>query len=156
MKRHEYLIPFSRFHRSLLFLALIAKENAPKVKGYPEKVEDKIAYALTFYENDIVPHFEEEKIKVFNHFKGYSEKLDNIILELENERLELTSLFERLKRDKNNEAILYRIGLLLEQHVRKEERVLFQTLQKYAKEELDRLQKELIAQYNQTETPKKE
>jgi hypothetical protein len=137
MKRHDYLIPFSRFHRSLLFLALIAKENAPKVKGYPEEIGDKMNYALTFYENDIIPHFQEEKIKVFNRFKGRSDKLDNIIRELENERLELTSLFDELDKDRNNEVLFYRIGLLLEQHVRKEERQLFQTIQEVAADELD-------------------
>ena len=42
MKRHDKLIPLSRFHRSCLFLALMAKDNAPNIKNYPTEIPENI------------------------------------------------------------------------------------------------------------------
>lgn len=133
MKRHEYLIPFSRFHRSILFLALIAKENAPKVKGYPEQIEDKINYALDFYENQLVNHFETEKREVFDVFRNKDSQVDQLLNEIELERKEIVNLFEKLMKVPDNHTLFFEIGERLEKHVRKEERELFQTIQENLK-----------------------
>ena len=128
MKRHEKLIPYSRFHRKILFLALIAKPNAPNVKGYPTKIDDKISYALAFYENELSSHFLEEESQLFAIYKGQDDELDLLIDDLMNEREEIKSLFEQLFK-KREEAILNELGVSLEKHVRKEERQFFQLLQ---------------------------
>ncbi len=129
MKRHPYLIPFSRFHRSILFLALIAKENAPKVKGYPEKIEDKISYALEFYEEQLLPHFNSERNKVFTVFTGKDSALDELIVSIEEERQIICEGFEELKNDESNFTQFHDLGEKLEKHVRREERELFQMIQ---------------------------
>ncbi len=140
MKRHSYLIPFSRFHRSILFLALIAKKNAPKAKGYPEKIEEKISYALAFYEDQLLPHFESEKNKVFDVFSGKDAELDELILSIKEERRTICELFEELKRDECNFILFHTIGEQLEKHVRREERELFQMIQEKCKKLLSALE----------------
>lgn len=127
MKRHEKLIPLSRFHRSCLFLALIAKENAPKIKGYPTGVQDKITYAISFYEVQLIPHFEQEEL-LWHQVANKSETLKKIIDALTTERKVLIGLFKQLKQYRL-ESTLFTLGELLEKHVRKEERILFQQIQ---------------------------
>ncbi len=127
MKRHESLIPLSRFHRSCLLLALIAKENAPAVKGYPKVLAEKIAYANTFFEEQLSPHFEYEQ-GLWDYVKDKSTEINEILIELETERAELISLFNKLAKSKDAHTF-HTIGHLLEKHVRKEERVLFQQIQ---------------------------
>ena len=139
MKRHPSLIPFSKFHRDILFLALIAKKNAPQVKSYPTDIEGKIDYSISFYDKKLLPHFSKEETRLFKTLKGRFEKLDEIIAELEQERAEIKILFEKLKAGKEANT-LHQIGSLLEMHVRKEERVFFQSIQDFLfPEELDKL-----------------
>lgn len=133
MKRNKVLIPLSRFHRSCLFLALISKENAPEVKGYPTDMVGKIEYALSFYQGPLQKHFEVEE-KLWKYVEPKSEKLEVTISDLTKERKVLHSLFNELLTDKT-ESCLNQIGTLLEKHVRKEERVLFQQIQSDLTEE---------------------
>ena len=128
MKRHEKLIPYSRFHRQILFLALISKSNAPEVKGYPAEIQDKIDFALDFHKNELSSHFSEEKTKLFDQYQGRDNEIDELIEDLIKEREEIKLLFQELKL-KREEPILNKLGDLLEKHVRKEERQFFQLLQ---------------------------
>lgn len=128
MKRHEKLIPYSRFHRKILFLALIAKENAPKVKGYPTESEDKINYALSFYKEELTAHFKLEQLKLFDFYINKDKEVDLLIKELIAERSEINNLFQSLSVNRK-ETTLHQLGELLEKHVRKEERKFFQLVQ---------------------------
>lgn len=139
MKRHPALIPLSKFHRDILFLALIAKANAPDVKGYPKTIEGKIEYALDFHEGKLKPHFQKEATRLFAPLEGRFEQLDAIIGELRAERKTIYQMFGHLKADRK-EKQLNALGALLEKHVRKEERIFFQTIQDLlSPEELDKL-----------------
>lgn len=138
MKRHDYLIPFSRFHRSILFLALIAKKNAPNVKGYPSKLEDKVDYALSFYQNELCNHFEVEEKEVFNRFFNINDEVDLLINEIKLERENICKMFELLKQKPRDFDNFHKLGALLEKHVRKEERQLFQLLQAKLESELNK------------------
>lgn len=128
MKRHEELIPYSRFHRKILFLALIAKKNAPAVKGYPTETEEKINYALTFYKQELKDHFLTEENELFKTYENQDKEVDLLINELKKERATLKLLFQSLENTKE-ETTLNRLGELLEKHVRKEERSFFELLQ---------------------------
>lgn len=129
MKRHKKLIPYSRFHRQILFLALISKSNAPEVQGYPKDIQEKIDFALSFYKNELSLHFSEEKNKLFDQYQGQHNEVDELIEDLLKEREEIKLLFQRLLLEKK-ESILNKLGDLLEKHVRKEERQFFQLLQR--------------------------
>jgi len=127
MKRHESLISLSRFHRSCLFLALIAKPKAPAIKGYPTEISAKISYALMFYQNELLPHFEIEE-RLWNYVAPKSKALTELIAVMTTERAQLNESFSVLADDQSEEN-LNSMGLLLETHIRKEERALFQQIQ---------------------------
>lgn len=133
MKRNPALIPLSHFHRRILFLALIARKNAPAVKGYPETVEGKIDYALDFYQEQLIPHFRKEE-KLWTYFGDRYKTIDALIGELRAERAQIHDMFTNLKSTKTR-LQLEEIGPALERHVRREERELFQKIQEVASEE---------------------
>lgn len=140
MKRHEALQPLSRFHRSVLFLALVAKPNGPAVKGYPTDHEGKVDFALSFYHHKLVPHFTHEETQLYPAVQDQDPQIAQLVQELLAERRQLKALFAELAQERPV-ATLNEIGLLLEKHVRKEERQLFQKIQDVVDEEaLRRLQ----------------
>lgn len=129
MKRHASLVPLSRFHRSVLFLALISKKNAPPIKGYPTTVIEKKNYALAFFEHKLEAHFQFEEEKLLPNIRGKNKELDELSDEIVRERLELRKFFKALRYGNNPEAELNNLGVALEKHIRKEERQLFQKIQ---------------------------
>lgn len=129
MRRHSVLIPLSRFHRSVLFLALLAKENGPALKGYPHDWPGKRSYALKFYEEQLLPHFEREEKELFPLAAAQNEALAQLVKSLKEERTQLAQYFEQLAHPDAEESILHPLGLLLEKHIRKEERQFFQQIQ---------------------------
>jgi iron-sulfur cluster repair protein YtfE (RIC family) len=133
MKRHDSLIPLSRFHRSCLFLALIAKPNAPTVKGYPTELAEKIDYAIAFYQKQLIPHFDLEA-KLWRQVATKSTVLSDLVQCMKEERQALIESFETL-RTLPSEGNLNKMGQMLEAHIRKEERVLFQQIQQDLTEE---------------------
>ncbi|MEJ2003811.1 MAG: hypothetical protein P8X57_02350 [Cyclobacteriaceae bacterium] len=130
MKRHESLVPLSRFHRKVLFLALIARENAPNVNGYPTVPEQKIDFAVAFYNQQLLDHFSVEE-KLWNYFAGKYQSLRSLIDELREERRQLHTLFLELEKEKS-QSQLFLLGPQLERHVRRQERELFQGIQQTA------------------------
>ena len=141
MKRHDSLVPLSKFHRSVLFLALVAKKNAPPVKGYPTSLEGKKDYALSFYERRLKDHFLLEEKKLFPAIKGKDHDLDRLVDQVILEHQELTALFQKLQNSHDLESDLDNLGVTLEKHIRREERELFQQVQKtLTPQELDLLQ----------------
>lgn len=140
MKRHDSLVPLSKFHRSVLFLALVAKKNAPPVKGYPTTLEGKKDYAISFYERQLKDHFQLEEEKLLPAVQGKNQDLDELIDEIIREHSALTTLFNKLLNSNNLELDLDNLGVALEKHIRREERELFQQIQKVlAPKELNQL-----------------
>ena len=141
MKRHPSLIPLSRFHRSVLFLALIAKKNGPPIKGYPTSLLGKMDYAKSFYDQKLKGHFQWEEEKLFAFIKGRDEQLDQLAGEMLKQREKLKLLFAALDDDSDAEAALHDLGIALEKHIRKEEREFFQMIQEvFTDRELDQLE----------------
>lgn len=135
MKRHPSLIPLSRFHRSVLFLALVCKKNAPPVKGYPQDLEGKRDYAISFYDRQLKAHMQVEEESLFHQVKGKSVEIDELINELCAEHRQLEALIAALPDSTDLPVDLDEFGQLLEKHVRKEERQLFQHIQNTLTEE---------------------
>lgn len=129
MKRHASLIPLSRFHRSVLFLALVCKKNAPPVKGYPADDEGKRDYALVFYQSKLKPHMDLEESRLFPAIAAVNHALKTLTGELTEEHQRLDELFAELGKTENLSDTLNQLGILLETHVRKEERQFFQLIQ---------------------------
>ena len=140
MKRHDSLVPLSRFHRSVLFLALIAKKNSPPIKGYPTTLNEKKNYALSFFEQKLEAHFQFEEEKLLPNIRGKNKELDELADEIVREHLELRKFFKALRYGNNPEAELNNLGVALEKHIRKEERKLFQMIQRaLTRDELNQL-----------------
>ncbi len=129
MRRHKSLIPLSRDHKSGLLLAQLIKINAPEYRGLPAKTEEKAEYALEKYRTELVPHFTNEEEILFPFIKKQILELDSLIGEIFNEHQKIHYLFEELKKKKNNPELLNELGNLLENHIRKEERILFERIQ---------------------------
>lgn len=134
MKRHSSLIPLSRFHRSVLFTAQMAKKNGPKFKGYPTEVTAKADYAIDFYEQSLSAHFEVEELQLFPALTGFDPELDRLVEEMIQEHEVLRKLFAGITSATDLEVHMDKLGFTLEAHVRKEERQLFQLAQEVLSE----------------------
>ncbi|MFW5700071.1 MAG: hemerythrin domain-containing protein [bacterium] len=129
MKRHEKLIPLSREHHKMLLLAQLLKKDAPAYRGMPALLPEKLHYAVHTYKSLIIDHFHREEIYLFPVIKSVS-VADELVTELEAEHQQIKSRFDKILNgfvhDKEN---VHNLALLLESHVRKEERQLFQIVQ---------------------------
>ncbi|MBK7630865.1 MAG: hemerythrin domain-containing protein [Ignavibacteriales bacterium] len=135
MKRHPALIPLSQDHHQGLLLAQLIKKDAPNYNGLPKDLIGKMNYAQEVYTDDLVQHFKDEEELVFPFLKGKNEEVDKLISEILNEHILLKQKILAL--DKNSDLInqLDEIGNLLEGHIRKEERILFEKAQLLLNEE---------------------
>lgn len=128
MKRHEALTPLSREHHEVLILCQLMKEGAPVYKGLPESTPDRMAYAMDRYRNAIVPHFQKEAL-AFGQLRNGDAEVAALVDELLQEHERIATLFNELESSAALVHDMDRLGRLLEQHVRKEERVFFPLIQ---------------------------
>lgn len=128
MKRHESFIPLSREHHQGLLLAQLLKKDAPLYKGLPENVEDKIKYAINFFESELKHHFVLEE-RIFNLVRPINGTIEYLIIELIDEHRILGAMFTSLVEAKNKLEKMNSLAELLTSHIRKEERVLFPLLE---------------------------
>ena len=135
MKRHPALIPLSRDHQQGLMLAQLLKKNAPEYKGLPTDPIGKMTYAKELYYNDLDQHFREEEEFVFPYLKGKSKHIDELLSEILLEHKILKSSILSLDDDDSLIDNMNKIGHLLESHIRKEERDLFEKIPQVLKEE---------------------
>ncbi|MBS4043384.1 MAG: hypothetical protein KGZ59_06165 [Chitinophagaceae bacterium] len=143
MKRIEALAPLSRDHHNSLILAQLLKKGAPKYKELPTQLEEKRDYALQHFEEHIKSHFIQEEI-VLKSVKHIDSSINLICIEIFDEHKKLHQLFSSLKNSVDIENALDEIGILLEAHIRKEERILFPILQeKCSTDELNRIHQQL-------------
>ena len=134
MKRHAALIPISREHHQMLILSQLLKKNAPHYKGLPTDLAGKAGYALSLFDQLIKDHIHLEEEALYLQTQNLSDQLKQITQELRQEHGEIIKLFKKIS-SKADEQTLNELGELLEKHIRKEERVYFQTLQETMNED---------------------
>ena len=133
MKRHEAIAPLSRDHHATLILVQLMKKNAPLYNGLPDNTEDKARYAIEQFETHIRPHFQLEEA-MLGKVKHIHPSIKILAEEIEIEHRVLTHLFQSLA-DTNDPLItMNELAVKLEDHIRKEERVLFPLLQEHCSE----------------------
>lgn len=135
MKRHESIVVLSRDHQKGLMLAQLLKKNAPAYKGLPSDIEGKIKYAIDTFHSDLIIHFEDEEKILFPAAAGKSDECDKLINELIDEH---KFFYEKIPALENTPDIVDEmdlIGFKLEEHIRKEERILFNLIQEILTEE---------------------
>ena len=133
MKRHEAIAPLSRDHHATLILVQLMKKNAPLFNGLPDNTEDKARYAIEQFETHIRPHFQLEEAMLGN-VKHIHPSIKILAEEIEAEHRVLTHLFQSLAVTNDPVITMNELALQLEDHIRKEERVLFPLLQEHCSE----------------------
>ena len=133
MKRHEAIAPLSRDHHATLILAQLMKKNAPLYNGMPDNVKDKVRYAIEQFETHISKHFQLEEA-MLEKVKHIHPSIKILAEEIEAEHHVLTHLFQSLAVTGNPVTAMHELAVKLEDHIRKEERVLFPLLQQQCSE----------------------
>jgi len=129
MKRHKALILLSHDHHKGLLLAQLLKKNAPPYKGLPQEPTGKMKYAIEAFNSDLKIHFKDEEEILFPLLRDKSSELDKLIDELLDEHNIIEKGISSLKQSDELVKQLDEIGVILENHIRKEERILFQGAQ---------------------------
>lgn len=129
MKRHPALIPLSQDHHKALLLAQLIKKNAPEYHGLPTDLIGKMNFAKEIYHTELEYHFKDEEEFVFPYLRGKDVELDNLISEILSEHIILKEKILSLQENPNLIDQLDEIGNILGEHVRKEERNLFEKAQ---------------------------
>lgn len=135
MKRHPSLAHLSRDHHGALILARLLQKNAPAYNGLPIAPAGKAAYAFKFYTDELIKHFAQEE-EAFALVKGGSEAVDLLLQTIIDEHQMLHHSFNTIKNDEALPEQLDKLGKLLEDHVRKEERTFFPLIEQTCDEEL--------------------
>jgi iron-sulfur cluster repair protein YtfE (RIC family) len=144
MKRHKALQSLSQEHHHGLILSQLIKIGSPKFKGLPATIAGKKLHTIKFFEENLITHFKKEEEVLFPLLRAKSTDIENLVNELASQHKEIHSLFEKLKISVKFENELDAIGKLLEVHIRKEERELFQMTQEIlSADELIKLESEL-------------
>lgn len=130
MKRHPSLVPLSRQHHEGLLTARLLREDAPPYKGLPTDPEGKKGYYLHFYRQHLGPHLQLEERVLFPFLRGRHQTLDQLMDELEQEHRQIHDATGELRYPENLPGKLNVLGRLLEDHIRKEERVFFEQVQR--------------------------
>lgn len=130
MKRHPALYTLSHDHHQGLILAQQLKKGAPQYKGMPSTIEGKKEFAISFYNTELVRHFEDEEKILFPSSSGRTEEIDRLISEIISEHRRMERLINALENTNNLESTMDELGWLLEKHIRKEERELFVEIEK--------------------------
>jgi hemerythrin-like domain-containing protein len=134
MRRHEILVPLSREHHQGLLLAQLMKKGAPPYKGMPESPSDKIRYAKVKAEQLLKPHFRREEKVLFLFLADKAKEMMEAYASLYDDHRRLMDLIDRLNPQDPDVDLMDDFGQLLDAHIRKEERGLFQEAQHELKE----------------------
>lgn len=135
MKQHDSLAPLSRDHHEALILARLLQKNAPLYKNLPTEADAKAEYAIAIYNKSLKDHFIKEE-KVLQIVRNIHPDIDRLSSEIIEEHKQLSIAFKELNKNKTLVIALDTLGIALETHIRKEERILFPLIQQYCPEEL--------------------
>jgi iron-sulfur cluster repair protein YtfE (RIC family) len=135
MKRHQSLVSLSRQHHQGLITARLLQLDAPPYKGLPSEPTGKKHYYLDFYRLHLQPHIQLEERVLFPFLGGKGPELAQLINELSQEHHQIHELTAGLRSEQDLPLLLHQIGSLLEQHIRKEERIFFERIQQLLPED---------------------
>jgi iron-sulfur cluster repair protein YtfE (RIC family) len=135
MKRHPSLAHLSRDHHGALLLARLLQKDSSPYKALPHDITGKADYAVQFYNDELIKHFESEEIAL-KLVTGIDAQLDKLIAEICWEHQQLHLAFKSISQHTNLPEDLDALGKALELHVRKEERELFPLIENTCSEDL--------------------
>lgn len=134
MQRADALQPLSRQHKAALMTCLLIRKGISKQAPVGVMTD----FFLKSWEQDLLPHFKEEESKLIPVLKAYPEGKVFAETILRDHELIRTGM-EHLKQEGVTYRLLSDLTDQLDQHVRYEERIVFQTMQSFVPP--DKLQK---------------
>jgi iron-sulfur cluster repair protein YtfE (RIC family) len=121
IKRHPAIVSFSKEHH--FGLLLVWKIRQGLKKSIPaERISN---YVLFFFREDLDNHFKEEEQLLFSKLPAG----DELRIKAERDHLEIYQLVDAIKNNKTDAGLLSEMADKLEEHIRFEERELFNHLQ---------------------------
>ena len=136
MLRDPSLIPLSRDHHNALALCVQIRRALNSAET--EDPASLARYAISFFDGPMIRHFQQEEQVLFPVASGY-EALRPLVDELLREHASIACIVDLL-RSEPKPAHLSTFAEQVHDHVRKEERVLFEQAQSFlTREELDRI-----------------
>jgi len=121
IKRNEAIVALSKDHHFALLLIWKIREGLRNSIA-PERISK---YAFHFYETDLVGHFKDEEELLFIKLDA----LDPLRIQAENEHKLIHQSVDELRKNPTDTNLLERFAVILEKHIRFEERILFNQLQ---------------------------
>lgn len=125
----------SRDHHPGLIAAQICKKGSPAYVGLPSIPGEKLNYIKSFWEDDLYKHFRIEEEILIPAITGTNAGLDKITARVLKEHSTLELLFRELDSPPDVEQALDNFGNALDEHIRHEERIWFEMIQKIFDEE---------------------
>ena len=138
MQRHPNLIPLSHEHKSLLFVCRYLKKDAAPYEGFPLDTNAKMDYMVKVFQEVMVPHIQKED-HLFEQCRGFLPEMDVMLDELLNEHRLISGMYSALVDSKDLITDMDTLARSLEEHIRKEERVVFEKMQELLPGVLDKL-----------------
>lgn len=121
IKRHQAIVSFSKDHHFGLLLAWKIRQGLNKDIN-AERISD---YVLYFFKEDLEKHFAEEEEMLFSHLPTD----DMMRRRAEADHKDIYKLVEEIGNKKQDKALLNKLADKVDQHIRFEERELFNHLQ---------------------------
>jgi hemerythrin-like domain-containing protein len=144
-KRHSSLIPLSREHHYALMLCLRINKGMKENENNFSWLKKKAENAVKFFESELVMHFRAEEEVLFPATLQLSAE-SKLIDELLSEHRKMERLIDRLRYAEAEElaGALNEFVVLLESHIRKEERDLFPVYERSINPEIAHMVEEKI------------
>jgi hypothetical protein len=122
IKRHQAIISFSKDHHFGLLLAWKIRHGLTNNIN-PERISN---YVIYFFDQDLKKHFQEEEELLFIKLPAGN----NLRQKAEADHQAILHLLSRIESDKSNATLINQMANEIEEHIRFEERELFNYLQK--------------------------
>jgi len=134
IKRHETLKPLSRHHMIGLHLALKLKRAGTKESRLT--LEEIVEDAYEFWVPEGNEHFREEEEILLPAYSAFGDINDHEIVTMLVEHVIIRAGMNNLLRENERDIEkMHELGKLLEQHIRREERIIFPMIEKALPEE---------------------
>lgn len=126
IKRHQAMVSFSKDHHFGLLLVWKIRQGLQKSVA-PERIADYVGF---FFDADLNKHFSDEEQLLFSRLA----ETDVLRVQAEKEHATIYQLVKDIHQRKTDTGLLTQLADALEQHIRFEERTLFNHLQQHIPE----------------------
>ncbi len=135
MEHEKSLLSISHDHFHIMMVAQIIKKDSAAANGFLKNLDEKVKYAVHFFDQELANHFYLEEHIFQPLTKGISEEIDELLEKMKAEHKNIELLVRSLKNKTDLENKLNLISSALENHIQLEERILFPKIKESLSEE---------------------